>query len=261
MAKRQKSKHDLFISYASEDKSAIDLLMKSLVRIGILAIWIDEIYLQPAQSIRKTIDVGIAESRYMVPFLSSNYFKKHWTGKEFNAAFALEKQIIPIWHEVGASEVRKFSPMLADIKAVNWQLGPDSIAELIANVLEANQYTVFAKMAASREEKRAFWSLVACYVYHHLGQNMDELLAPARNSLITNEQDPDLWTHCEKEIGITPEKVRMLRESWNYLDTDDAVIAIVEVFKEGEREHWVPPTNGRDRVLAKIREHSQPSKE
>ena len=119
-----KKEYDAFLAHANEDKESIaNELYKELTKSG-LNIWYDDFCINPGDSIREKIDEGLLNSNHGLLLLSKNFFKKSWCQKELNALFSLNinniiKKIIPIWFQVTRSEVEKYSPIMADIKAVS----------------------------------------------------------------------------------------------------------------------------------------------
>ncbi len=118
----EKKEYDFFISHASEDKEAIaEPLATSLIDKG-AKVWYDKFTLRIGDSLRKSIDDGLANSRYGIVILSEPYFKKFWTGEELNGLFAKQedgrKVILPLWHNISKDVVKKNSPMLADMLAL-----------------------------------------------------------------------------------------------------------------------------------------------
>ncbi len=108
---------DVFVSYASEDKSFARRLARGLEAAG-LRVWFDETALEAGDSLRRSIDKGLKESQYGVVVLSTNFFKKEWPQRELDGLTAREdgnsKVIIPVWYKVSADDVRDYSPALAD---------------------------------------------------------------------------------------------------------------------------------------------------
>lgn len=128
--------YDFFISHASEDKEEIaEPLAKELERLG-ANVWYDNFTLKVGDSLRKSIDNGLANSKYGIVILSSIYFKKFWTEKELNGLFSRSSagncKILPIWHNISKEEVVKNSPILSDILALKTA---DYTIEEIANQL------------------------------------------------------------------------------------------------------------------------------
>jgi len=126
---------DVFISHASEDKERFvrnlaDELGKSI------RVWYDEFTLKIGDSLRRSIDKGLGQSRYGVVVLSHNFFKKEWPQKELDGLVAMErdgrKVILPIWLDVDAAEITRYSPLLADRVAVK---ASDGIEEVVAKLL------------------------------------------------------------------------------------------------------------------------------
>lgn len=115
--------HDVFISHASEDKdSFVRPFAEHLQALGV-NVWYDEFSLSWGDSLRKSIDKGLANSQFGIVVISKPFIQKRWTEYEFNGLIAAEiegtKRVLPIWHEISKSEVMKFSPTLADKLALN----------------------------------------------------------------------------------------------------------------------------------------------
>lgn len=132
--------YDVFISHASEDKEIfVSDFAKHLQNLGI-NVWYDEFSLKWGDSLRKSIDRGLANSRFGIVVISKSFMAKKWTEYELNGLVAGEiggtHRILPIWHEVSKSEVFKFSPSLADKLAMNTtQYTVSEIAEQLLPLL------------------------------------------------------------------------------------------------------------------------------
>jgi TIR domain-containing protein len=127
---------DAFISHASEDKDAIATPLAEALRAKELRVWYDDFALKMGDSLRQSIDRGLAHSRFGVVILSGYFFQKHWPQQELNGPVTREdsgKVILPVWHGVGFAEVRNFSPMLADRKAAP---SKDGLARVVDMILE-----------------------------------------------------------------------------------------------------------------------------
>ena len=133
-------KWDVFISHASEDKEQLVRPLAQALSDRGIGVWYDEFSLKMGDSLRSSIDYGLANSRYGVVVLSKSFFAKHWPVQELNGLFSKELKgknvILPIWHTVKAEEVRAFSPMLADRKAISSDAGIDNLVRDIINALE-----------------------------------------------------------------------------------------------------------------------------
>lgn len=134
--------HDAFISHASEDKEElVRPLADALIRAG-HDIWYDEFALSVGDSLRKSIDKGLANSRFGIVVLSPDFFAKQWTEYELNGLVAKEMQggkvILPIWHRVSKDQVLRYSPTLADKLALNTALFTvDELAEKLGEVISS----------------------------------------------------------------------------------------------------------------------------
>lgn len=128
--------YDLFISHATEDKdSIVRPLVKGLSELG-LRIWYDEFELKIGDSLRQSIDHGLAKSRYGLVVLSRAFFSKNWPQYELdglvNRQMTGGKVILPIWHEVTRKEVSSYSPSLADKVAL--ETNKSSIEDIIKEI-------------------------------------------------------------------------------------------------------------------------------
>lgn len=131
---------DVFVCHASEDKDAIARpLALMLMRRG-YEVWYDEYSLKVGDSLRRTIDRGLATSKFGIVILSPAFFDKRWTQYELDGLIAQEnadgrKRVLPVWHRVTLEEVSKYSPPLAARKAVASAEGIDIVADHIVDAL------------------------------------------------------------------------------------------------------------------------------
>jgi hypothetical protein len=134
--------YDLFISHASEDKETVAKPLACELRRRGYRVWLDRFELKLGDSLSRTIDRGLAESKYGAVILSKYFFAKKWPERELSGLVSREmssgeKVILPIWHEVTHDEVVKYSPPLADRLSASTGLGLSNVADQIAAVLGA----------------------------------------------------------------------------------------------------------------------------
>lgn len=133
--------YDFFVSHATEDKeSFVRPLAEKLNELGI-KIWYDEFQLKVGDSLRRSIDNGLKNSKYGIVVLSNSFFSKNWTQYELDGLVTKEmngiKVILPIWHKVSKDEVISYSPTLADKVALNTSLmSINEIANELKQLLE-----------------------------------------------------------------------------------------------------------------------------
>jgi formylglycine-generating enzyme required for sulfatase activity len=137
---------DVFISHAWEDKEDIARPLAEALRRKGLRVWYDEFTLTLGDSLRRSIDRGLAQSRYGVVILSPNFFAKEWPQKELDGLAAREapgeKVILPVWHNITADQVREYSPTLADRVAVSSDRGLEHVVgELLRVIKPASELT------------------------------------------------------------------------------------------------------------------------
>jgi hypothetical protein len=183
---------DFFISHASEDKQEIARpLAEALVAQG-LRVWYDDFSLKVGDSLRASIDRGLAHSRYGVVILSNHFFAKHWPQQELNGLATREvggkKVILPVWHQIGAEEVRASSPLLADRKAAKTSEGLKRVIAEILDAVGSSSDVVVTPIATHREEmvfeEAVYWKL--------------------RNEMRQGPYCPVCYDDKQKEIHLTP---------------------------------------------------------
>jgi len=130
---------DVFISHAREDKdSFVRQLAEALTKRGV-RVWFDEYSLKLGDSLTRSIDQGLARCRFGIVVLSPAFFAKEWTQKELGGLVSREsggeKVILPIWHGLTASDLRRYSPMLSDRFAISSAEGLDRVVDKILEAL------------------------------------------------------------------------------------------------------------------------------
>ncbi len=133
--------YDAFISHATEDKNDVVRPLAELLQKNGFAIWYDEFQLRVGDSLRRSIDKGLANSRFGIVILSPYFFAKNWPQYELDGLIAKEmaggQRILPIWHKVSKDEVISYSPTLADRVALNTaMLTIDELAQKLGEVLQ-----------------------------------------------------------------------------------------------------------------------------
>lgn len=141
--------YDAFICHASEDKDEFVRPLAHELRNHHLEVWYDEFTLEIGDSLRETIDRGLAQSQFGVVVLSPNFFRKGWARRELNGLVSREiaeerRLILPIWHNINAEGVAKYSPILADIKAIPSLEGVGPVARALSRRLRLDESPLIA---------------------------------------------------------------------------------------------------------------------
>lgn len=130
------SAYNVFLSYASEDGDIAEEIARALTDRGV-RVWMDRLVLNVGDSIRQSVDHGLANSRFGIVLLSPHYFQKQWPQHELNGL--LNRQInerrtvvLPVWHQIDADAIRRHSPMLADRMALRTS---DGIPRIVSQVV------------------------------------------------------------------------------------------------------------------------------
>ncbi|EAR8223704.1 toll/interleukin-1 receptor domain-containing protein, partial [Salmonella enterica] len=131
---------DFFISHASEDKDTfVRPLVNELSQLGI-NVWFDEQTLEIGDSLRRNIDTGLKKASYGIVVLSHAFFSKKWTQYELDSLINRavndeNKVLLPIWHNIDATEVAEYSHYLADKLALQTTIHSiDEIAKELCKI-------------------------------------------------------------------------------------------------------------------------------
>jgi hypothetical protein len=144
---------DLFVSHASEDKERFVRPLVHALTEKHLAVWFDEHELRPGDSLIRSVEHGLARSRFAIVVLSPAFFEKRWPRAELDALATRElatgdSVLLPIWLDVGADDVREFSPLLGDRFAIIGSRGIEYAANAISRRIRPGQ----SPLVLAREE-------------------------------------------------------------------------------------------------------------
>lgn len=131
----------MFVCHAGEDKDDVARPLAEALRAASLDVWFDEFELQIGSSLRRNIDMGLANSRFGVVILSPAFFDKGWSNYELDGLVTREvagggQIILPVWHRVTKAEVVGYSPSLADKLARN--TADFTVAEIASEIAEVS---------------------------------------------------------------------------------------------------------------------------
>jgi hypothetical protein len=130
--------YDVFICHASEDKEPFVRPLADALRNEHVEVWYDDFSLKLGDSIRRSLDKGLSQSRFGLVVLSKAFFTKNWPKYELDGLVEKEIRgndnvILPIWHDVSHDEVADQSPSLANRKSVLSSVGlPEIVSKVLA---------------------------------------------------------------------------------------------------------------------------------
>jgi hypothetical protein len=148
---------DVFVSHASEDKEEfVRPLVQGLQGAG-LKVWFDEFSLKVGDSLRRSIDRGLASSRFGVVVISPDFLRKEWPQRELDGLVSREidgvNVILPVWHRIGAAKIRAYSPTLADKVATSSDDGLERVIFELLRVIDPDSQSI--KRPAGPSERSA----------------------------------------------------------------------------------------------------------
>ncbi len=157
---------DAFISHASEDKEDFVRPLAELLKNHGLKVWYDEFTLTVGDGLRRSIDLGLANSRFGIVVLSHDFFKKEWPQRELDGLFAREdngdKVILPVWHKISRNEVQAYSPMLAGRIAISSAAGLEKVANELLRAIERDLGSAIVASSKPHAELVAFGPDIVC---------------------------------------------------------------------------------------------------
>jgi len=139
--------YDVFISHASEDKDAFVRPLAERLRSEHIEVWYDEFSLRVGDSLRGSIDRGLAQSRFGIVVMSPHFFQKQWSQWELDGLVARQladdtNVILPIWLDVQRDEVLNYSPPLADKLAIDAGSGIDEVVRRLTDAIRPQGSTL-----------------------------------------------------------------------------------------------------------------------
>lgn len=131
---------DVFICHASEDKEEFARpLAEGLIERG-FRVWFDEFTLTVGDNLRRSIDNGLAHSRFGIVVVSPAFMGKEWPQMELDGLVTREvtgiKVILPVWHMITADKIREYSPTLANKVAVSSSKGLSHVIDELIRAIE-----------------------------------------------------------------------------------------------------------------------------
>ena len=76
--------YDVFISHASENKADVALPLANLLKRQGIKVWLDSFELKLGDSLSRSIDQGLSESRFGIVILSPEFLRKDWPRRELD---------------------------------------------------------------------------------------------------------------------------------------------------------------------------------
>ncbi|ELK44159.1 toll/interleukin-1 receptor domain-containing protein [Halobacillus sp. BAB-2008] len=137
MDEDQLKEYDVFISHSANDKDSFVNDLAEALKDANVSVWYDSDSIGWGKSIRQEIDNGLAYSKYGIVVISPSFIEKYWTNYELDGILSKEgatksQIILPIWHNVTADQVQKYSLSLSNKLALN--TGINTIDEIVENV-------------------------------------------------------------------------------------------------------------------------------
>lgn len=219
---------DVFICHASEDKEDFVRPLAEGLQAHGLKIWYDDFTLTVGDSLRRSIDRGLAHSKFGVVVISPNFMRKEWPQRELDGLVARElasgKVILPVWHQITVDQVRKYSPVLADRVAVSSSAGLDKVIKELLHAIGQGEYGV-----RNRRQKSA--------ADHERGTSRSEPNAEVISAQAALERErrlQDKQNQAREGIREAAPSVSALQmtvgETGPYFDTEDGVYDIKRTF-------------------------------
>lgn len=155
-----KSKYDVFISHAVEDKLQVANELCSRLEDAKLKVWYSGKELKVGDSLEATILDALTRSRYGIVVFSPNYIRKNWAMKEFY--FLLARQIkekdviLPVFYDITIDELRDKGILMDDKWGLHFSKGIDHVSEKLVAVVR----NTLQREAALRKKQLKIYSSI-----------------------------------------------------------------------------------------------------
>jgi hypothetical protein len=213
--------YDVFISHASEDKPGLVRPLAERLVEQHLSVWYDEFELRLGDSLRRTIDRGLAESRFGIVILSKNFFAKNWPQYELDGLVTREnlegsKIVLPVWFGIDAREIAGFSPGLAGRYAVSADPGLDGVVDAVMQVIRPRA----SPLIVARDELIS-WDRLPPVITDEYWLDVVEASnrVPATGAMVPDESCWSRWSFPLPSLDGTPES-RGIRLAWTALQLE-----------------------------------------
>ncbi len=229
---------DIFVSHASEDKDAFVRPLAHALKAYGLKVWFDEFSLRPGDSLRRSIDRGLAECSAGLVILSPAFFSKEWPQRELDALFSAEiagrLRLIPVWYTIDFQGIAAVSPLLADRFAILGALGVPAVAARVSELFPVPEDLSGSELAQSLESYQhpSFFAEEALYAgvqYRFLQMNaFKEEYGDVFERLTADLSDEEIEDFPDKLEKTLNEEQKRLQKKHRipddvYLTTDEAV--------------------------------------
>jgi CheY-like chemotaxis protein len=130
---------EVFLCHAHRDKATYVRPLVEELKQRRVTFWLDEAEIGWGERITDKINQGLANSRYVLVFLSDAFLERNWPQKEMNAALNLESSadvvvVLPIMI-ASPDEVFARYPLLRDKIYLEWSAGAEYIADRLKELL------------------------------------------------------------------------------------------------------------------------------
>lgn len=130
---------DVFLCHVSEDKEHIVRPFARMLEANSITFWLDEAEIRWGDSLIRSINKGLKESRFLICFISESFIGRGWPEGEVGALLCSElseggKRILPIY--IAENEmIFKEYPLFRDKKSLRWEIGIENIIKELRIIL------------------------------------------------------------------------------------------------------------------------------
>ena len=169
--------HHVFLSHSSKDHNIALKFYDDLLNLG-FRVWLDEVEMEPAESLIEKIGIALRSSMNLAVLLSANSIDSHWVQKEVSIAVSdklsgAEVNVVPI-----RLDDTTLPPFLSDIIPVDWRKE------------EPLEFARFVKMLLSSSGRGgALLRLVSMNAHAKATEQIDHRFGPANVLTFSPETD------------------------------------------------------------------------
>ncbi|HEV2484456.1 MAG TPA: toll/interleukin-1 receptor domain-containing protein [Terracidiphilus sp.] len=233
-------KYDVFISHATEDKVAFAEPLAIALRRWGLKVWFDKFSLKVGDSLRASIERGLSRSRYGVVIYSPHFLAKNWTKAELDGLFLREMDgkkvvILPIWHDITSTEMKKALPIQAGKKALKSSEGVESVARSLVEVIRPKLLKLEVKKGLAYEATDSFIDIARAqhpgydFIVH--SGDSDAPIKPGTLARVTNNSHRIDIRISNPALVREPPKLKLAFEG-------EGAKKAAELYRTGKPQSW-----------------------
>lgn len=139
-----KTRWEIFVSYASENRATAGFIADELQRRG-MHVWFDQFEIKPGDPFADRILQGLDDSDYVAIVLCPRFLHKDWTRRKLDILLTIEdiegrQVVILIAHEIQHAQLESLSPILAARTEIDTKDGLNQVSSAVIEIAHSRRH-------------------------------------------------------------------------------------------------------------------------